>query len=106
MMRKKNREEKLLRGNEAPTSQTQETHNTSSDKNQDKSQNKTPQSHKKKGTENIAQVIADVMQDKNLTDSTHVTEISAKALHQNSSTVLLLDLAQLFDKATDAEYRP
>ncbi|CAG8689641.1 7435_t:CDS:2 [Cetraspora pellucida] len=66
------------------------------DQNQNKNQNK---SHKKKGTENITQVIAD----DNLLDSNHVTEISATALHQNSS-VLLFDLAQLFDKATDAEY--
>ncbi|CAG8834434.1 11170_t:CDS:10, partial [Gigaspora margarita] len=58
----------------------------------------------KPGTENITQVIADGIQDNNLLDSNHVTEISATALHQNSSTVLLLDLAQLFDKATDAEH--
>ncbi|CAG8753039.1 38768_t:CDS:2, partial [Gigaspora margarita] len=123
MMRKKNREEKLLRGNEAPTSQTQETHNTSSvmstplissevslsdgdnsseiveyldsmtvkklwDKNQDKSQNKTPQSHKKKGTENITQVIADVMQDKNLTDSTHATDAEYSAIKANQEETL------------------
>ncbi|CAG8605441.1 236_t:CDS:1, partial [Scutellospora calospora] len=70
------------------------------DQNQNKNQNK---SHKKKGTKNITQVIADGIQDDNLLDSNYVTEISATALHQNSS-VLLLDLAQLFDKATDAEY--
>ncbi|KAF0562280.1 hypothetical protein F8M41_000056 [Gigaspora margarita] len=90
------------------------------DQNQNKSQNKTSQHqctlsrlHKKKGTENIAQVIVDGIQDNNLLDeskiqsfasSNHMTEISATALRQNSSTVLLLDLAQLFDKATDVEY--
>ncbi|CAG8535867.1 26972_t:CDS:2 [Dentiscutata erythropus] len=70
------------------------------DQNQNKNQNKL---HKKKRTENITQVIADGIQDDNLLDSNHVTEISATAFHQNSS-VLLLDLAQLFDKATDAKY--
>ncbi|CAG8602106.1 11128_t:CDS:2 [Cetraspora pellucida] len=100
------------------------------DQNQNKSQDKTSQhqftlsrSHKKKGTENIAQVIVDGIQDNNnlldeskirhslealplqsFASSNHVTEISMTALRQNSSTVLLLDLAQLFDKATDAEY--
>ncbi|CAG8628373.1 8776_t:CDS:2 [Gigaspora margarita] len=90
------------------------------DQNQNKSQNKTSQhqytlsrSHKKRRTENIAQVIVDGIQDNNLLDessiqsfasSNHVIKISATALRQNSSTVLLLDLAQLFNKATDAEY--
>ncbi|RHZ68648.1 hypothetical protein Glove_294g83 [Diversispora epigaea] len=36
--------------------------------------------------------------------SNHVTEISATARRQNSNTISLLDLAQLFDKATDAKY--
>ncbi|CAG8511998.1 15315_t:CDS:10, partial [Racocetra persica] len=68
-----------------------------------------------KETENITQVIADAIQDtlvygsadnidNILSDSNHVIEISATSLRQNSSTVLLLDLAQLFDKATDAEH--
>ncbi|CAG8615253.1 8377_t:CDS:2 [Paraglomus brasilianum] len=68
---------------------------------QNKSLDKTSQSHKKKGTENIAQVIADGIQD---SDSNHVSEISATARRQNSDTISLLDLAQLFDKATNAEY--
>ena len=68
---------------------------------QNKSLDKTSQSHKKKGTENIAQVIADGIQD---SDSNHVSEISAMACRQNSDTISLLDLAQLFDKATNAEY--
>ena len=71
------------------------------DQNQNKSLDKTSQSHKKKGTENIAQVIADGIQD---SDSNHVSEISAMAHRQNSDTISLLDLAQLFDKATNAEY--
>ncbi|CAG8636127.1 9750_t:CDS:2, partial [Racocetra fulgida] len=82
------------------------------DQNQNKSQGKL---HKKKGTENITQVIADGIQDalvhgstdnidNIISDSNHVIEISATSLRQNSSTVLLLDLAQLFDKATDAEH--
>jgi len=83
------------------------------DQNQNKSQYKTFQSHKKKGTENIVQVIADGIQDNIISDesgtrsfasSDHVTEISATARHQNSDTISLLDLAQLFDKATNAEY--
>ncbi|RIB29888.1 hypothetical protein C2G38_2291397 [Gigaspora rosea] len=83
------------------------------DQNQHKSQDKTSQSHKKKGTENIAQVIADGIQDNVISDesetrsfvsSNHMTEISATARRQNSDTISLLDLAQLFDKATNAEY--
>ncbi|CAG8536651.1 4996_t:CDS:10 [Acaulospora morrowiae] len=89
------------------------------DQNQHKSQEKTSQSHKKKGTENIAQVIADGIQDvlssadntisdesetRSFASSNHVTEISATARRQNSDTISLLDLAQLFDKATNAEY--
>ncbi|CAJ0768644.1 15075_t:CDS:2, partial [Entrophospora sp. SA101] len=77
--------------------------------NQSKSQN---ESHKKKGTENIAQVIADGIQDELAHSSTdnihsdlnHVTEISVMGHRQNSDTISLLDLAQLFDKATNAEY--
>nr|CAG8666076.1 9314_t:CDS:2 [Entrophospora candida] len=77
--------------------------------NQSKSQN---ESHKKKGTENIAQAIADGIQDALAHSSTdnihsdlnHVTEISVMGHCQNSDTISLLDLAQLFDKATNAEY--
>ncbi|CAG8531721.1 14132_t:CDS:10, partial [Dentiscutata erythropus] len=72
------------------------------DRDQNKSQDKTSQSHKKNGTENIAQVIADGIQNNIISDS--VTEISATAHRQNSDTISLLDLAQLFDKATNAEY--
>ncbi|CAG8682541.1 3980_t:CDS:2, partial [Acaulospora morrowiae] len=81
------------------------------DQNQSKNLDKTSQSHKKKGTENIVQVIADGIQDNIISDesrsfasSNHVTEISATVLNQNSDTISLLDLAQLFDKATNAEY--
>ncbi|CAG8786935.1 7431_t:CDS:1, partial [Gigaspora rosea] len=64
------------------------------------------------GTENITQVIADGIQealvhgsiDNILSDSNHAIEILATARRQNSSTIRLLDLAQLFDKATDAEH--
>ncbi|RHZ81995.1 hypothetical protein Glove_115g91 [Diversispora epigaea] len=72
------------------------------DRDQNKSQDKTSQSHKKNGTENIAQVIADGIQNNIISDS--VTEISATAHRQNSDTISLLDLAQLFDKATNAKY--
>ncbi|CAG8822378.1 16674_t:CDS:2, partial [Gigaspora margarita] len=67
----------------------------------------------KKGTENITQMIADGIQDNIISDeseaqsfasSNHVTEISVTARRQNSGTISLLDLVQLFDKATDAEY--
>ncbi|CAG8569672.1 6042_t:CDS:10 [Ambispora gerdemannii] len=83
------------------------------DQNQNKSLDKTSQSHKKKGTENITQVIADGIQDNILSGETkiqsfaslnHVTEVSATDCHQNSSTISLLYLTQLFDKATNAEY--
>nr|CAG8649310.1 15964_t:CDS:2 [Entrophospora candida] len=130
MMRKRSKEKKL---------QTQGSHNTSlpmstllipseisisnddspevfealdlktKNQNQSKSQN---ESHKKKGTENIAQAIADGIQDALAHSSTdnihsdlnHVTEISVMGHCQNSDTISLLDLAQLFDKATNAEY--
>ncbi|GBC18183.2 hypothetical protein GLOIN_2v1030212 [Rhizophagus irregularis DAOM 181602=DAOM 197198] len=75
-------------------------------------------SHKKKGTEKIVQVITDGMmaepsiqdnikhQESNSSNSKalHMTEISATARRPNCSSSLL-DLAKLFDKATDAEYR-
>ncbi|CAG8820156.1 42336_t:CDS:2, partial [Gigaspora margarita] len=67
-------------------------------------QDKISQSHKKKGTENIAHVIADGIQDNIISDSNYVTGILATARRQNSDTISLLDLAQLFDKATNAEY--
>ncbi|RHZ89710.1 hypothetical protein Glove_12g21 [Diversispora epigaea] len=74
------------------------------DQNQNKSQDKTSQSHKKKEIENIVQVIADDIQDNIISDSNHVTKILATVRCQNSDTIILLNLAQLFDKTTNAEY--
>src|SRR5437763_17204448 len=59
-------------------------------------------SHKKKGAENIVQKIADgIKDDAQSSDKTIPCDvISIESLNQNS----LLSLAQLFDKADDAEY--
>ncbi|PKY15024.1 hypothetical protein RhiirB3_510599 [Rhizophagus irregularis] len=72
-------------------------------------------SHKKKGVEKIAQVIIDGIQDDvkhrepissgcSLCELFHETEISATA-HRPKCSSSLLDLAKLFDKVSDAEYR-
>ncbi|CAB4379293.1 unnamed protein product [Rhizophagus irregularis] len=75
-------------------------------------------SHKKKGTEKIVQVITDGMMaepsiqdnikhqesDSSNSKALHMTEISATARRPKCSSSLL-DLAKLFDKASDAEYR-
>ena len=98
-IRERNREKKLQESHnnltppiqsEASTMSTPESLDSKTvkklwDQNQNKSLDKTSQSHKKKGTENIAQVIADGIQD---SDSNHVTEISRR---QNSDTISLLD---------------
>ncbi|CAG8523220.1 8616_t:CDS:2, partial [Dentiscutata erythropus] len=62
--------------------------------------------HKKKDAEKIIQLIADSIQsDAQSGDKiTTCDEIPARPPCQDSSIVLLLFLAQLFDKATDAEY--
>ncbi|GES90860.1 hypothetical protein GLOIN_2v1030212 [Rhizophagus clarus] len=71
-------------------------------------------SHKKKGVEKIAQVIIDGIQDDvkhqkpissgcSLREPFHEIEISATARRPKCSSSLL-DLAKLFDKASDAEY--
>ncbi|CAG8746313.1 391_t:CDS:2 [Gigaspora rosea] len=124
IMRKKNREEKLLRVMKLPLlklkrhiiplrqynlseiveSLDSKTVKNLCDQNQNKNQDKTTQLHKKKGAENVAQVIADRIKDNKLIDSNHVCEIPETSLYPNSYTVLSLDLVQLFDKATDAEY--
>ncbi|CAG8694738.1 6405_t:CDS:2, partial [Acaulospora morrowiae] len=44
------------------------------------------------------------LEQRSFASSNHVTGISATARRQNSSATPLLDLAQLFDKATDAEH--
>ncbi|CAG8785983.1 2639_t:CDS:2, partial [Dentiscutata erythropus] len=49
-------------------------------------------------------VISDELETQSFASSNYVTEFSATACRQNSDTILLLDLAQLFDKATNAEY--
>ncbi|RIA93865.1 hypothetical protein C1645_735220 [Glomus cerebriforme] len=63
-------------------------------------------SHKKKGAENIIQIIADgIKDDVQLSDKAIPCDmISIKSLNQFSSTDSLLSLAQLFNKADDAEY--
>ncbi|CAG8440075.1 6941_t:CDS:2, partial [Scutellospora calospora] len=70
---------------------------------------KTDKSHKKKGTEDIIQVIANGIQDNILSDESEIRSLVSsnnmtKISYQICSTTPLLDLAQLFDKATDAEY--
>ncbi|PKC58784.1 hypothetical protein RhiirA1_540884 [Rhizophagus irregularis] len=89
-IKQRNKEKKLL--TESMTSSEQEVAKQSG-------QN----SHKKKGTEKIVQVITDgMMAEPSIQDN--MTEISATARRPNCSSSLL-DLAKLFDKATDAEYR-
>ena len=63
-------------------------------------------SHRKKGAENIVQLIADgIKDDAQSSDKTiPCNVISIESLNQNSSTDSLLSLAQLFNKADDAEY--
>ncbi|CAB4428520.1 unnamed protein product [Rhizophagus irregularis] len=69
-------------------------------------------SHRKKGAENIVQLIADgIMEDavplrpaQSSDKAIPCDMISIESLNQNSSTDPLLSLAQLFDKADDAEY--
>ncbi|CAB4390086.1 unnamed protein product [Rhizophagus irregularis] len=63
-------------------------------------------SHRKKGAENIVQLIADGIKDDAQSSDKAIPcdVISIESLNQNSSTDSLLSLAQLFDKADDAEY--
>src|SRR3989337_2296630 len=63
-------------------------------------------SHRKKGAENIVQLIVNgIKDDAQSSDKTIPRDvISIESLNQNSSTDSLLSLAQLFDKADDAEY--
>ena len=49
-------------------------------------------------------IISDESEAQSFAFSNHVIEISATARQQNSNTISLLNLAQLFDKATNAEY--
>ncbi|CAJ0746313.1 8458_t:CDS:2 [Entrophospora sp. SA101] len=74
---------------------------------------KLDKSYKKKGTENIAKVIVNGIQNNILSDeleiqsfsfSNNVTKILATDTSSNSSTTPLLELTQLFVKTTDAEY--
>ncbi|RIA83482.1 hypothetical protein C1645_880467 [Glomus cerebriforme] len=63
-------------------------------------------SHRKKGAENIIQMIADSIKD-DVQSSNKVTlcdVISIENLNQDLSTDSLLSLAQLFDKADDTKY--
>ncbi|RGB21364.1 hypothetical protein C1646_778238 [Rhizophagus diaphanus] len=63
-------------------------------------------SHRKKGAENIVQLIVDGIKDDARSSDKPIpyNVISIESLNQNSSTDSLLSLAQLFDKADDAEY--
>ncbi|CAG8704968.1 563_t:CDS:2 [Cetraspora pellucida] len=63
-------------------------------------------SHRKKGAENIVQLIVDGIKDDAQSNdkATPCDVISIESLCQNSSIDSLLSLAQLFDKADDAEY--
>ncbi|RGB22120.1 hypothetical protein C1646_76756 [Rhizophagus diaphanus] len=63
-------------------------------------------SHRKKGAENIIQLIADGIKDDAQSSDKAIPcgVISIESLNQNSSSDSLLSLAQLFDKADDAEY--
>jgi hypothetical protein len=63
-------------------------------------------SHRKKGTENISQMISDGIQNDSQSQKCILGSSNDILLQQSqiSSTVPLLTLAQLFDKATDAEY--
>ncbi|RGB32657.1 hypothetical protein C1646_789953 [Rhizophagus diaphanus] len=63
-------------------------------------------SHRKKSAENIVQLIADHIKDDAQSSDKAIScaVISIESLNQNSSSDLLLSLAQLFDKADDAEY--
>ncbi|RIB14273.1 hypothetical protein C2G38_1668804 [Gigaspora rosea] len=63
-------------------------------------------SHRKKGAENIVQMIADGIKDdaQSSDKATPCDVIPIESLNQNSSTDSLISLAQLFDKADDAEY--
>ncbi|CAG8609783.1 3250_t:CDS:2, partial [Racocetra persica] len=49
-------------------------------------------------------VISDELETQSFASSNYVTEILVTARRQNSDTILLLNLAQLFDKAKNAEY--
>src|SRR6266542_3477765 len=63
-------------------------------------------SHRKKGAENISQMISDGIQNDSQSQKCILGSSNDILLQQSqiSSTVPLLTLAQLFDKATDAEY--
>ncbi|GET65814.1 hypothetical protein GLOIN_2v1735823 [Rhizophagus irregularis DAOM 181602=DAOM 197198] len=63
-------------------------------------------SYRKKGAENIVQLIADGIKDDAQSSDKAIPcdVISIENLNQNSSTDSLLSLAQLFNKADDAEY--
>ncbi|CAG8788871.1 28420_t:CDS:2 [Gigaspora margarita] len=111
IIRRKNREKKLLQDNKAPASQTQESHNTSSTmptplipsevsiSDGDNSSEILLQSNGTNMPESLD--LKTIVQEKG---NREYCSSDTTALCQNSSTVLLLDLAQLFDKATDAEY--
>ena len=63
-------------------------------------------SHRKKGAENISQMISDGIQNDSQSQRCILDSSNDILLQQSqiSSTIPLLTLAQLFDKATDAEY--
>src|SRR5205807_5898076 len=61
-------------------------------------------SHKKKGTESISQMISDGIQSDAQSSTLDFSNDTLLQRSQISSTIPLLTLAQLFNRATDAEY--
>jgi hypothetical protein len=110
-IRQRNREKKLSKAEQASLNQDQE---STSEKIPEASNPVTKisagapsqNSHRKKGAENIVQMITDGIKDDTQSSdkATPCDVISIESLNQNSSTDSLLSLAQLFDKADDAEY--
>ena len=111
-IKQRNKEKKLSKAEQASLNQDQESDTgcSTSEKIPEVSNSVTKisagapgqNSHRKKGAENIVQLIADgIKDDAQSSDKTIPCDvISIESLNQNS----LLSLAQLFDKADDAEY--
>ena len=103
-IRQRNKEKKSLR-----ESATQDLSGVSNETTSSVMKDEKSKSHKKREAENIVQDVFDFIatseHEKNQPkDALHMTEISATARRPKCSSSLL-DLAKLFDKASDAEYR-
>src|SRR2546423_4498819 len=112
-IKQRNKEKKLSKAEQASLNQDQESDTgcSTSEKIPEVSNPVTKisagqNSHRKKGAENIVQLIADGIKDDAQSSDKAIPcdVISIESLNQNSSTDSLLSLAQLFDKADDAEY--